>query len=152
MRESTARVPHAKSMIGTWKLVSCEFRHEDGKVSYPLGADAVGWIAYEPDGRMWVQMMQLDRPRFSSDDFGGGDPEHKRAAYDGYIAYLGRYTVDESERAISHHIEACLFPNWIGTTQKRFFEITGNRLSLWSAPFTAQDGVVSAHILWERLE
>ncbi len=38
------------SLVGTWRLVSVEFREEDGTVSYPYGRDALGYLTYTADG------------------------------------------------------------------------------------------------------
>jgi hypothetical protein len=45
-------VPMASNpLIGTWRLLSWETRSlVDGRVSYPLGEDAVGYIMYGQDG------------------------------------------------------------------------------------------------------
>jgi Lipocalin-like domain len=42
-------------VIGTWKLISLEYRRTDGEEFYPMGANAVGWSTYGADGRMAVQ-------------------------------------------------------------------------------------------------
>jgi Lipocalin-like domain len=142
---------HKEQVIGTWKLISLEYRRSDGEVFYPMGPGAVGWITYTADGRMAVQIMKPDRPRFGTSDLLGGTAEEKRSAYEGYIAYLGAYTVDENEGFIVHYVEGSLFPNWIGTAQKRFFTVQGSRLLLKSAPFMARGGEIVAHVIWERL-
>jgi hypothetical protein len=138
--------------IGTWKLISFEYRHKDGEVFCPLGANAVGWLTYGADGRMAVQIMKPDRPRFTTSDFLGGTPEEKLSAYEGYIAYLGTYTVNEAAGYVVHHVEGSLFPNWIGTEQKRSFTLNGSRLVLESAPFMARGRETVGHLIWERLD
>ena len=143
---------HKKEQVmGTWKLISLEYRRADGEVFYPMGANAVGWISYSAEGRMAVQIMKPDRPRFSTSDFLGGTMEEKLAAYEGYIAYLGTYTVDENEGYVVHHVEGSLFPNWIGSAQKRFFTVEGDRLLLKSAPFMARGGEITAYVIWARI-
>lgn len=68
------------AVVGTWKLLSLEYRGEDGSVLHPLGELATEWITYGADGRMAVQMARSDRGRFSSADRLGGTPEEKVAA------------------------------------------------------------------------
>ncbi len=140
----------SRSIQGSWTLVSLEYRRDDGEVLHPMGADALGWITYGADGRMAVQLMKADRPRFSTEAFTGGTPQEKLSAYDGYLAYLGTYTVDDGDRCVIHRIEGSLFPNWIGTTQKRYFEFEGSRLILRSEPLLAQGGPIVAFAIWER--
>jgi hypothetical protein len=49
------------------------------------------------------------------------------------MAYCGRYEVHGDH--VVHHIEQSLFPNWVGTSQKRFIELEGDRLTLTTDPF-----------------
>lgn len=53
-------------LVGTWRLVSFEIRDEDGRVTHPLGRDAVGFITYTPDRHMSVQFGQADRAPWPS--------------------------------------------------------------------------------------
>ena len=68
--------------LGTWKLVSCEFRAVDGKVSYPYGQNAVGYIMYTDDGYMSVGLMSPTHPRFAAGDMKRGTLEEKATAAD----------------------------------------------------------------------
>jgi len=45
------------------------------------------------------------------------------AAADSYIAYFGRYEVKQDR--VTPHLEASLFPNWVGTDQERFYRFDG---------------------------
>ena len=121
-----------EQLIGTWKLVSYQARGEDGRVSYPVGQDPVGYIIYTQDGYMSVSIMSADRPRYSSTDLLGGTGEEKVAAATTYIGYCGRYEFDANQ--VLHHIEVAFFPNRTGTSQERFVELAGDRLSLVTPP------------------
>jgi len=117
-------------LVGSWKLISFHFKDSSGQTAYPFGKDAQGRLIYEPNGRMAVQLMNPNRPRFAS-----GDPlltteAEVRAAFDRYAAYYGSYSVDQSEGIILHHVEAALMPNWVGTDQVRQFEFDGKYLTL----------------------
>ncbi len=51
-----SRMPSAATaaLIGAWRLVAMEYRHADGRVRYPYGRDATGYIIYTAghvDGR-----------------------------------------------------------------------------------------------------
>jgi hypothetical protein len=140
--------------VGTWKLVSWEMQRSNGeKIEPPFGRDATGWIMYDANGHMCVQIMRSNRTKFSSDNLlEGGTPEEKKAAYEGYIAYCSTYTVNEEEGFVIHHIELSLFPNWLGMDQKRFFEFSGDRLTLRPPPFMYAGEQVTARLTWERLK
>lgn len=139
--------------VGTWKLVLWESQRSNGEVIEPrMGRDTVGWIMYDTTGHMCVEIMRGDRPKFSSNDIGGGTPEEKKSAYEGYIAYCGTYKVNEEEGTVTHHVELSLFPNWIGTDQKRFFELSGDRLTLRTPPLLVAGDQVISRLVWERLK
>jgi hypothetical protein len=137
-------------LVGSWKLVSFHSKDPSGQTSYPFGKDAQGRLIYEPDGRMAVQLMNPNRPRFTSDDPTVTSEAEVRAAFVGYTAYYGTYSVNPDDRTIVHHIEAALLPNWVGTDQQRHFEFNGKYLTL-KGPLTlgGVQGVVS--LVWERL-
>lgn len=94
--------------------------------------------------------MRPERPAFISNDLRKGTPEEVRAAFDGYVAYFGTYEVSEEEGTVTHNIRGSLFPNWIGQNQKRFFEFTGNRLTLKTAPIPTAETAVTGILVWER--
>jgi hypothetical protein len=137
-------------LVGSWKLISFHSKDSSGQTAYPFGKDAQGRLIYEPDGRMAVQLMNPNRPRFASADPLVTSEAEVRAAFDGYTAYYGTYSVNPDEQTIVHHIEAALLPNWVGTDQQRHFEFDGKYLTL-KGPLLlgGVQGVVS--LVWERL-
>jgi hypothetical protein len=135
--------------VGTWKLISYEIQDEDGHSRYPLGEDAVGVIVYDHQGNMTGQMMKAKRHRYASDDLGKGTPEEIVPAAKSYVAYFGTYVIDENEQSVTHIVEGSLFPNWVGTFQKRFFRFTRDTLIL-SAGFTAGGRKRTAILTWKR--
>jgi hypothetical protein len=106
-------------LIGTWHLVSFEFRHADGEVTYPIGKNAVGLLIYTAEGYMAVQLMRTDRPAFASDDVFEGTSEEIKAAYEGFTAHFGMYTVDDAAGTVTHHVQGHIFPNRNGSTVTR---------------------------------
>lgn len=137
------------SFIGTWRLVSFEFRTRDGQVSYPFGEDAVGYVMYSQDGYVSFTIMSANRPKFASGDITGGSIEEKAAAVDTYFSYCARYEV-RGDRVI-HHLEVSLFPNWIGGDQERIFEFKGNRLILRTPPLPWGGREQTGMVTWERV-
>jgi hypothetical protein len=138
-------------LIGTWKLVSSEFRRSDGSVFYPYGPDAMGVVNYDAAGDVAVQLMRADRPAFASGDMYGGSPEEIKAAFEGMITYFGRYEVDHEKGVVTHHIHGCSFPNWIGGEQVRFFAGSGNRLTVSTPPILAGGSTMTGVLVWERI-
>src|SRR5688572_6514632 len=83
--------------IGAWRLVSYEFRDEEGNVSHPFGEDTLGLIMYDRSGMMSVQIIRHDRPLFPSEDMFGAAPETVKAAFEGINTYYGTFDVDDAE-------------------------------------------------------
>ena len=137
-------------LIGSWKLISFHIQDSNGQTTYPFGKDAQGRLIYEPDGRMAVQLMNPSRPGFTSNDPLVTSEAEVRAAFGGYTAYYGTYSVNPDEQIIVHHIEAALLPNWVGTDQQRHFDFDGKYLTLkGSLILGGVQGAVS--LVWERL-
>ncbi len=137
--------------VGTWKLVSFEARRSDGQIVYPFGRGAMGVISYDTRGNMSVQLMRSDRPAFAVSDFQKGTPEEIKAAFEGFIAYFGTYDVNEEEATVTHHVRGSLFPNWVGSDQIRFFEFSGNRLTLRTPSIQLGGVVATSQLIWERM-
>lgn len=153
--EAAASAP--AGLIGTWSLRSWRAIAADGEISYPFGREAQGRITYEPSGRMSVQLMRRDRPRFASDDPKIGTPQEFEEAFRGFFAYFGAYRVDSRQGVVIHAIEACSFPNWIGREQVRHFTLQGDQLVLQRKPSPPAPGSDPAppdplhELTWDRL-
>ncbi len=137
--------------IGTWRLVSSEFRRSDDTIVYPYGEDAIGLLIYAATGHMAVQLLRAHRPLFAAGDPYRGTPEEIRAAFEGYIAYFGSYEVNEAEGVVTHHVHGASFPNWIGGDQQRFFAFAGNQLILSTPPILAGTATMTGVLIWERV-
>ena len=139
-------------VVGTWKLVTYTTETADGKRTFPLGEDAVGMAVYLPNGRVSIQFMKRDRPKFQSGDAWRGTLEEERAAFEGYFAYAGRYTLDEQRSTVTHHIEVSSIPNYVGIDLSRTFTIAGNRLTLRTPPRMLAGQTSTSTLIWERID
>jgi hypothetical protein len=139
----------ASRLVGHWSLVSIEVVTGQ-ETEYPFGRDASGAIMYDAAGHMAVQIMQANRPAFASGDQAAGTPAELSAAVKGYVAYFGTYTVDEAGSAVTHHLSGSLFPNWVGTSQRRHVLLDGGRLTLSSQPIAFQGRQRVFRIVWKR--
>jgi hypothetical protein len=118
-----------EQLIGTWRLISvCAIRQSDGEVKYPFGKRSVGQLMYDSIGNMSVVIMRPERPRSSINDKFQATAEEIKSAFEGFEAYFGAYKIDEEKEIVIHHIEGSSFPNWEGTAQTRFVELSGNQL------------------------
>ena len=139
-------------IVGAWKLISFEIRKEDGEVIYPYGQNAYGSIIYTESGRFSAQVMRPGRPQFAAGDQMKGTPEEIKANYEGVVSYFGPYEFDAENGFVLHHVEGSLFPNWEGQAQKRFFQLSGDRLMLSTPPTVWGGGEVVGVLVWERIE
>ena len=139
----------AGSVVGTWRLKGWETHTADGRVAYPLGRDAVGYLIYTAGGHMAVAMMRANRPAFAGGDLLGGTLAEQATAAAGYVTYCGRYEI--RNETVIHHVELSLFPNWVGTDQVRFAEVEGDQLTITTGPL-AIGGETVNRLVWERVE
>ena len=139
------------SFLGTWKLVSTEEKLRDGRTRpyTDMGANAQGYLMYTADGYMCATLMKPGRPNWHGDVEDATDAE-KISAASGYTTYCGKYKVDEKNKIMVHYPEVSLYPNFIGTEQKRPYRFEDNRLIFSD---TVPEGEVERWtIVWEKLK
>ena len=140
-------------LLGSWELVDYRRRQGD-KIIWPFGKDATGFIQYGHDGRVSATLSRRVRPPLTvvPDAYWRGDAAQWAEAAMSYVAYTGTYRLDRDR--VEHHVEASLYPNWVGTVLTRWaaFEMRdGERLlRLLAAPFTGPDGDEVVSELWWR--
>jgi hypothetical protein len=137
-------------LVGTWALVSTEWRRADGRHANPFGEGAVGILTYDDAGFMSAQIMRASRPALAPDSPAGIETAMSSAVA-GYVAYFGRYTIEPGAKRVDHEVIGSAFPAWVGTTHQRHFETDGETLTL-RQDFTTVDGVaVAAATTWRRV-
>jgi hypothetical protein len=142
-----------ETIVGAWKLISYTERHESGSPdTFPMGPNPAGLIIYSSDGYMSAQIMNPNRINFDSDDwFEGTAAEYKQEATT-YIAYSGKYEVDQENEILRHSMYVSLFPNWTGQTQERNVKIDNGTLKLSSAkPLKSKGNMVRHHLEWVKV-
>ena len=140
------------SVVGSWRLVSYDTQTTDGVKSFPLGQDLAGLAIYQPNGRVSIQFMRRDRPRFQSGDAWRGTLEEERAAFEGFFGYAGRYTIDAARSVVTHHIEIASAPNYVGIDLPRTFTLEGNRLTLRTPQRQLAGQTSASTLVWERVD
>lgn len=140
----------AKNFVGTWELISFETRLSSGEVRHPMGPGPIGRIMYDDKENMAVIVSRSDRSTMTSPDKTRASLEEKGVALDSFDAYFGTYSVDEARKAVTHHIEGALFPNWGGTDQERFYSFANDRLELSTAPIAYGGDTAIAVLVWQR--
>jgi hypothetical protein len=144
----------AKMIVGTWRMVGAQTQAVDGTgpTTYPRGVKPSGYIIYDADGMMYVQIMDSDETRPPRTGAGPMSVEDQAKAFSSYTAYFGRYTIDEVEGSVVHHVAGNTNPRTVGAGQKRFLAITPDRLEL-NTFAKGQDGVERiTRRMWERVK
>ena len=142
-----------EKFTGAWKLISTDYQTEDGEVIYPFGREVVGQLMYDGKQSMAAQVIKANRPDFASGDWLRGTPEELKAAFEGFRSYYGTYDVDEEKKMITHHVRGSSFPNWMSgeIDNVRYYEFSGNRLTLRTAPLLMAGKQVIGRLVWEKL-
>jgi hypothetical protein len=121
----------AASLVGTWRIEKITDTDASGRVHHPYGERPKGYIVYDPTGHVHVQIMRTPpTPPFASGDDAKGTDAEVRAAYQGYVAYFGTYSVDARNGTLVHHVEGSLMPSYTATDQPRPFVIRGDELRI----------------------
>jgi hypothetical protein len=121
-----AQAPPPKAMkdqlVGTWSLLISDVVNPDGTQTPQFGANPMGILILQANGRYSTQIMRASRPKFAANNRLKGTADENKAAVTGMFSHFGTWTVDEPSKTLTFRIEGSSYPNWDGTTQKR--EIT----------------------------
>lgn len=128
-------------LVGTWMLVALG---GEGVLVERLGTNPVGILVYDASENMSVQIMNQEHGRLplSTD-------KDIKAAFQSYVGYFGKYSIDLEERSITHHVVGSLYPRDVGRDFKRLYEFSGDQLILTATGLIAGDPI-AAHLVWER--
>jgi hypothetical protein len=130
--EASTPTQPSPGLAGVWELASYTVTNGDGVASFPFGDQPKGQIVYTENGRMSAQLMRsdYDLTPFSELGFSSALQEMGLSAF---FAYWGTYHLDEASGIVTHEIEGCLFPDWVGASQVRNFRFEDpDHLVLWA--------------------
>lgn len=116
-------------LTGSWRLVSWISRQPDGTLKHVMGENPTGLLIYDSSGNMSVQIMDSFRPDFEM-GYSATNLEELKKIFDGYLAYFGTYTIDETQHAVVHHVKAITNPSFYGADLIRYFDLSGDQLVL----------------------
>jgi len=140
----------AKSLVGTWQIVSTENVDPSGKTTQQMGANPQGQLIFTPNGRYSLTLARSDLPKFAANSRDKGTAAENQAVVAGSIAHSGRYSVDEKEKSFTYHPETSTYPNWLGTSQKRVFTVSGDELRYTNPVGSA--GGQRVDLVWKRVQ
>lgn len=128
--------------IGTWLLVSQHTLYPDGRREPSRGENPAGILIYDGAGNMAVQLMRTDARAGEFTDLAD-----LRTALEGYLAYFGRFTVDEAQQIIRHSVSGASYPAYRAATLVRRYTFEGDMLTLEAASPAADSMRV---LVWRR--
>ncbi|MDH3739866.1 MAG: lipocalin-like domain-containing protein [Alphaproteobacteria bacterium] len=130
-------------LVGVWTLEATYAEDDDGNRTPALGDNPKGRIMYTDDGYMVAMTGYGGRQIPAS----GASDADKAAAFDSYMTYSGRWSVDGN--VVTHVIDHATNPNWIGSSRERTVDHQGNRMVFSGI---SADGVTRAIIVWRRAD
>ncbi len=141
-------------LVGTWKLLSYIEVPIGGDDSlFPMGKNPYGLLMYSPDGFMSVQISREERLPYKSNDKLQASEEEMLSSLHGYIAFSGKFKVDNSSAIVTYMIKSSLFPNWKNKVQRRKIDFEGDILYLKSIdPIRANGVLVNSYMTWQRTD
>jgi hypothetical protein len=143
-------MPESKQspLVGSWRLLSFELRDEQGVVSRPWGDEVTGINTYTADGFLSEQFGSAHRPALTKDDWVSATPDEIDLAARRYFAYAGSYELDG--QTVTYHLEESLMPNWIGKTERRFWSVMGDTLTITTPPLLVGGKEQISILVWKQ--
>ena len=136
----------SSKFAGTYQLVTIEQQDDKGQWTPTARSDSLGYIIYSPTGHMAVQIMPKNRKKYAAAE---PTPDEARAAIQGYTAYFGTYSVNDTDKFVVHHREGQINPGG-EVDARRFYDFVGNHLILTPAAAGDPSKRGTNHLVWER--
>jgi hypothetical protein len=119
------------AVLGAWELVSFVARDTvSGQERHPLGTVPRSLIVYTADGFMSAQLARSDMGE--------------------YVAYGGRFTVDDQASVLHHDVTMSMMPELLAQPQFRQASVDGDLLTLSATTTDAHGTATDARLVWRR--
>lgn len=135
-------------ILGVWKLVSFAAEIQaTGQKEPVMGQNPTGYAIFTPEGRaLFLLTGEGRRP---------AKTVHERGdLLNTLVAYTGTYRLEGDEWIT--HVDVAWNPEWIGTEQKRFFTLEGDRLEVlttWGVhPNWPDKGMTRRILIFEKVK
>ena len=139
-----------EQIVGTWTFVSALDVKPDGIKSDRWGTNPKGIFIFDPNGRFAQFITRSDLPKIAAGTADKGTAEEYKAILSGLVASFGTYTVNEADKTLITRVEGNIFPNLVGTDQKRLIvSLTPDELK-YTNPSTSTG--TTAEATWRRIK
>jgi hypothetical protein len=131
---------------GVWKLVSYEVEIQSTGQKEPImGKNPTGYVIFIPEGRVWFVLTGEGRKAAKT-------IEDRAELLNSLVAYTGMYRIEEDKWITK--VDVAWNPEWVGTEQRRFFKVEGERLQVltpWRVmPNWPEKGITRSIVTFER--
>src|SRR5260370_16689151 len=100
---------------------------------------------------MAVQLLRPERPTgIDWSTSGSGQSDNSPQLLNGYEAYFGTYTLDETNHAVTHHLEGALAAADMGRNLIRQFQVSGDKLTIVVRTSSPKEKQIRT-LTWERV-
>jgi Lipocalin-like domain len=138
---------NSAKILGVWKLVSFEAEIQaTGQKEPVMGKNPTGYAIFTPEGRaLFILTGEGRKPAKTM--------QERADLLDTLVAYTGTYRLQKDEWITK--VDVAWNPEWVGTEQKRFFKLEGNRLQVlttWGVhPNWLDKGMTRRILTFERV-
>jgi Lipocalin-like domain len=132
----------------SWTLISCRIQR-DGREVRLTAPRLQGFLVFDSNDHFLIALMRSGVLKPASNSSNAGTVGENKAPLQRSIACFGTYSINDAEHTINAHIERSSFPKWIGTDQKRFFIVAGDKLKWTNSPRSS--GAGTAELVWKRV-
>src|SRR5262249_27450633 len=115
-----------------------------------LGKTPRAYLIYDSSGHIAAQGMRLDRPMAIDCGTSGPAPSNNSQSVNGYDAYFGTYTIDDTRHTVTHHLEGALAAADVGKNLVREFELSGDKLTIVVRTNSPKEKQIIT-LTWERV-
>ena len=118
--------PLKEQIVGAWRTVSI-YNEQNGVKRDLYGDKPVGLTVFDRSGYVIQYLSKAAVPKFAADNRLKGTDQEYRTVMQSIISGFGTYTVDGDTVTIKW--VASSYPNRAGTTEKRTYKISGEKMT-----------------------
>jgi len=138
--------------VGSWRLLSREDRTTSGerRIDPALGEDPHALLVYDRGGNFAAQFMKRVRTPEEPGMSRAAGANNSRAV-NGYDAYFGTYTVNDTTATVTQTLVGALAPENVGLVVTRSMRVVGDALVIQLQTTSADGTAIIRTLRWQRV-